>query len=184
MDAPVLLLVRHAQATGQEPDAALTPSGQEAALRLANRLAEEPVDVVVSSPFRRAEQTARTLAATLGRPLWFDPRLVERCLTDAPRSDWVTLLETTFRDPDLRYPGGESSREATRRALSVVADLHRRGHRRLLLVTHGNLLALMLQHFRPDWGFDRWRGLSAPDVFRVEPVPDGWHITHLWQEGE
>ncbi len=184
MDAPILVLVRHAQATGQEPDAALTPSGQEAASRLADRLATEPVDVVVSSPFRRAEQTARTLAATLGRPVWFDARLVERRLTDAPRSDWTTLLETTFHDPDLRYPGGESSREATRRALGVVADLHRQGHRRILLVTHGNLLALVLQHFRADWGFECWRGLSTPDVFRVEPVPDGWRITRLWQEGE
>jgi phosphohistidine phosphatase SixA len=52
----VLYLVRHCQATGQEPDAPLTQLGQQQALVLADWLGEAQIERIVSSPFVRAYQ--------------------------------------------------------------------------------------------------------------------------------
>ncbi|WP_262985216.1 histidine phosphatase family protein [Paenibacillus elgii] len=45
-----IYLIRHAQATGQAPDAELTPQGEAQAAILADLLHAFPVDTVVSSP--------------------------------------------------------------------------------------------------------------------------------------
>ena len=60
-----VFLVRHAEAAPGEPDALrpLTPAGRAAARALGERLAPERLDAVVSSPLRRARETAAAIAA-------------------------------------------------------------------------------------------------------------------------
>jgi 2,3-bisphosphoglycerate-dependent phosphoglycerate mutase len=57
----VLYLVRHCQATGQEPDAPLTELGRQQAISLADWLGEVPIGHIISSPFTRAVQSITPL---------------------------------------------------------------------------------------------------------------------------
>ena len=41
-----------------------------------------------------------------------DERLSERMLSSVSLSDWLEKLEATFYDLDLKFEGGESSKEA------------------------------------------------------------------------
>lgn len=86
---PSLILVRHCQAAGQEPDAPLTPAGQRQALDLAQFLSAYPVDVIVTSAYLRARQTAQPLADRLHLSVEVDPRLNERTLSQAPSTTGV-----------------------------------------------------------------------------------------------
>jgi phosphohistidine phosphatase len=63
-----VFLVRHAEAAPGEPDALrpLTPEGRATARALGERLAGERLDAVVSSPLRRARETAEAVAAAAG----------------------------------------------------------------------------------------------------------------------
>jgi phosphohistidine phosphatase len=63
-----LVLVRHAEAAPGEPDElrALTPEGREQARALADALARERPDAVLTSPLLRARQTADTIARAAG----------------------------------------------------------------------------------------------------------------------
>ena len=63
-----LALMRHGQATGQGPDAALLPEGAAQLNRLARRLADEgwQPGAIVTSPYRRARESANVVAAALG----------------------------------------------------------------------------------------------------------------------
>ena len=72
-----LFLVRHAQAAPGSPDElrTLTPTGREQARALAERLAAERPDVVLSSPLLRARETADAIARAAGAPLRVDERL-------------------------------------------------------------------------------------------------------------
>lgn len=157
-----LLLIRHAKATGQAPDAPLTPEGAEAAARLADTLAEAGITRIVSSPWRRAVDTARPLAARLGLEVGTEGRLTERVLSGADLPDWMTHLEASFADPDLALPGGESGRVARARILAALAEARDPGGVTAVF-THGNLLALAL-------GLDHagWAGLRNPDVWRLD----------------
>ncbi len=102
-----ILLVRHCQATGQAPEAALTAAGQEQAQVLARFLADQSVDHIVSSPFVRARQSVAPLATLTGLPIQLDVRLSERRLAAAPIANWRQVIHESFRDLDLRAPGGE-----------------------------------------------------------------------------
>jgi phosphohistidine phosphatase len=65
-----LVLVRHAEAAPGDPDdqRALTPRGREQSRTLGERLAREGVrpDALLTSPLRRARETAELLGAALG----------------------------------------------------------------------------------------------------------------------
>jgi len=156
------LLIRHAKATGQAPDAPLTPDGTQAAARLAEALAEAGITRIVSSPWRRAVDTARPLAQRLGLEVETDARLTERVLSGRDLPYWRPVLRASFRLPALCLPGGESGRTARARALAALQNA-RDPAGVTAIFTHGNLLALAL-------GLDHagWAGLRNPDVWRLD----------------
>jgi 2,3-bisphosphoglycerate-dependent phosphoglycerate mutase len=175
-----LYVVRHCKAEGQEADAPLTPEGVAQANSLAGLLATANIERIVSSPYVRATQTIAPLARRLGLAVELDMRLVERVLCSASRPDWQELLCASFADLDLSFEGGESSREAMQRAVAVVTEIQRHSVQSTLLVTHGNLMALLLKHFDDSIGFaDWWCALSNPDVYRVV-LTEPFSIRRLW----
>ncbi len=168
-----LILVRHCEAVGQEPDAPLTDAGQRQARELAAFLSALPVDAIVASAYRRAEQTAEPLADLLHLSVEIDPRLNERILSPCPIDNWRQVVHDSFTDPELSAPGGESANEVLTRAWSALNE-RLRGPRELpLVVTHGNLLALVLHSIDPGFGYAGWENLSNPDVYRVDDDGDG-----------
>ena len=62
---------------GQGSDPDLSEEGIEQAKRLPDALARFPITRLVSSPQRRAVQTAQPVADALGRPVEIDNRLAE-----------------------------------------------------------------------------------------------------------
>lgn len=158
-----LVLVRHARAAGQEPGAALTPEGEAGAAALVPALRGLGVTRVVSSPWRRAADTAAPLAAALDLPVITDDRLTERVLTGAPRADWPARLRDSFADDTLALPGGESGAAARGRGQAAL-DARRDPGGVTVVVTHGNLLALLL-----GLGHDGWAALRNPDVWLWTP---------------
>ena len=99
-------------------DAALTDRGRAQAERLAEALAGLEVARVITSPLRRARDTAAPIAAACGEAVEVDQRLVEidygewegRPLADLDRE----VVARWRRDGGFAPPGGES--------LAVVAD--------------------------------------------------------------
>ncbi len=175
-----LYIVRHCAATGQDPAAPLTPAGQAQALVLAERLAPTGIDYVVSSPFRRALDSIAPLAQRLSLGVDQDARLVERVLSTAVLPDWQEHLRVSFTDLDRCLPGGESSRVAQARAVAAVDAILSRAASTPLLVSHGNLITLLLQHFDPRFGFDTWRTLTNPDVYLLTWAPQVATIRRVW----
>ena len=168
-----LLLIRHCEATGQSPDAALTAEGMSQAERLKDFLADQPVDQVVSSEFRRARQTAWPLALSRGLDVDVDARLNERVLSATPMDNWRDILRSSFSDPELRGPGGESGREALERALPALMELSQGPHEMPAVVTHGNLMSLVLNSIDASFGYEGWENLTNPDVYLVEATREG-----------
>jgi 2,3-bisphosphoglycerate-dependent phosphoglycerate mutase len=163
----VVYLVRHCQATGQEADAPLTELGQLQAFALSERLCKEPISRIISSPFTRAYQSILPLATSLKLTIELDTRLTERVLSLIPLANWRELLAQTFIDLDLCVEGGESSRTAMMRGVAVVNQLMHKTTGPGVVVTHGNLMTLMLKHFNEQIGFAEWASLRNPDVYRI-----------------
>ncbi len=96
-----LLLVRHALPLRTEPgegsDPELAESGWEQARRLPAALARFPITRVVSSPQRRAMQTAEPVALALELGIDIDERLAEY---DRGLSHYVPIEQVRAERPD------------------------------------------------------------------------------------
>ena len=134
-------------------DLPLSASGTRQARAAACRLAAgSPIDVVVSSPLRRALQTAAIAAGALGLSA-----LVEEDLRETDFGAWegLTLAEIQQRwpaaaaawrhDPGQAPPGGESFCETARRVNRACDRLLREhGGKSVLVVSHITPMKILL----------------------------------------
>ncbi|GGO70968.1 bifunctional RNase H/acid phosphatase [Nonomuraea cavernae] len=169
--ATSLLLLRH----GETPlsverrfsglgDAELTPNGLAQASAAAARLSREPyeIDVIVSSPLRRAVQTAEAVAHRTGLPVLVDEELREadfgawegHTFTEVQRR-WPGELAAWFADPDAAPPDGES--------FGVVARRVQRAGERLLDQYEGRTI-LAVSHVTPIKMLLRFALMAPPEA--------------------
>jgi probable phosphoglycerate mutase len=148
-----LLWVRHgeperiAAGTGVPADPALTARGREQAERLAAWLATEPVDVVLSSPQRRAIETAEPIARAHGLEVQVTQGLIEY---DAHSDSYIPMEELrATNDPHLMamYEGrweefGAEPAEVFRARVTTTVDEIVAAHpgRRVVAVCHGGVI--------------------------------------------
>lgn len=153
-----------------DSDEPLSPDGVRDArnvrLRLAGRVA-----TVISSPVRRARETAEIVASPLGlRPV------ILADLTDVDTGRWTgrTMAEiaaseprafdTYFRFPTAAtLPDGESMADATRRVFVVLGSIAGdRPSRPVAVVTHELLIRLVMVRLRGLEGTATWDPHVAP----------------------
>jgi broad specificity phosphatase PhoE/ribonuclease HI len=150
--ATSMLLLRH----GETPlsaerrfagrgDVPLTAAGRQQAAAAAARLrARGGVDVIVTSPLRRARRTAEAVAEASGAPLVVDDDLVE---TDFGEWEGLSFAEASEKSPDVMNawltsadaspPGGESFAAVAKRVLrSLDRLLAEHPERTLVVVSH------------------------------------------------
>ncbi|MBG9794113.1 phosphoglycerate mutase [Paenibacillus dendritiformis] len=175
-------VVRHCKAEGQAPDAPLTAAGVRQADKLAEFLADKNIEQILSSPYERACRTIAPLANKLGMDIALDDRLAERVLSGKSHPAWRDMLRKTYDDLDLCYEGGESSAAAMKRAGSVIAEALESGYNNVVIVSHGNLISLLLKHFDDRFGFKEWEALSNPDVYHLSFEQNAPAIRRIWTE--
>jgi 2,3-bisphosphoglycerate-dependent phosphoglycerate mutase len=174
----IIYIVRHCSAEGQAPHAALTAEGILQAERLAGFFDGIEVNRIITSPFSRARQTGWPIAERKKLHVEVDSRLGERVLSSRDFKDWLIKLEGTFFDLNLKYEGGESSSEAMSRVCDVVDELG--DGSRTVLVTHGNLMALLLRCYDERFGFEQWQALTNPDVYVVRIKDEDSEVARIW----
>ena len=177
----IIYLVRHAKATGQAADAQLASEGIVQAEALAEFLLKAQIGQIVSSPFARALKSIKPLSIRSNIEIKLDERLIEAALSTIDYSDWLDKLRGTFSDFELCFEGGESSRAATTRAVAAINDALLSDTDRVVVVTHGRLLTLILKHFESKYGFEEWQNLSTPDVFRIVIKENDSRVVRIWQ---
>ena len=133
-----LLLIRHGETAWNaehriqgQLDIPLSPLGILQSARLAECLANEPIDAVYSSGQSRAWLTAAPLAARLGLEVIAEPRLRERSfgifegltLDEIAERYPAEFMKWRERDPAWRPEGGESGQQLIDRVMSAVTDI-------------------------------------------------------------
>ncbi|MNI57043.1 putative phosphoserine phosphatase 2 [compost metagenome] len=175
-------VVRHCKAEGQSADARLTDFGVQQAYYLAEFFIDKHIDHIISSPYERAYRTITPLADHLGLEIVMDDRLTERVLSAENHLEWRDMLHRTYDDVDLCYEGGESSRTAMSRIVAVVMEVLNSRYNHIVIVSHGNLISLLLKHFDDRIGFSEWEALSNPDVYQLSYVNDISRIQRTWED--
>lgn len=177
-------LVRHAHAEWTpDENRPLSGRGRADAERVADVLGGVPITAIYASPAHRARETIAPLAVRLGLPIHIVPELRERELCHGAVDDFSGAVKTTWGDPSFAHPGGESNAAAQRRGVAVVRRLQKRHpDEHVVFATHGNLLALVLQHFDPRVDFAFWKSLTMPDIYALRVSMDSEASVHrLWE---
>jgi probable phosphoglycerate mutase len=185
----VLYLVRHGESLGnvtpgsrRSDDPALTARGREQAARAAAALSRVGIDVVLSSPLRRARETADAIAAGSGvvaRPVDGFAEVDMGALADADdpaaRAERDAILSAWLAGEVSRsFPGGEDFTAVQARVRAGLRTVARElAGRRIALVTHRVPLVAA-------------RSLCLPDAVIVAPGAPcaNGSITTLRADGE
>lgn len=178
----VFYLVRHAHADWSEDEnRPLSLRGHRDSIRVADVLQNYPIGLILSSPYMRSVQTVSLLAVRLCLPVHIEPELREKHLGNSETGDFFKAVEATWEDPFFAHPGGESNIEAQKRGLSVLYRLQEEYlEEHIVLSTHGNLLALILQGFNASIDFAFWKSLTMPDIYLLIPDRFKPSIRRLW----
>ena len=123
-----LLVIRHALPLRSEPgegsDPELSEEGIEQAKRLPDALARFPIARIVSSPQRRAVQTAQPVADALGLTVEIDDRVAEY---DRDLAHYTPIEEASQEDLQRliegHLPGGVDEEAFIARVKAGVADI-------------------------------------------------------------
>jgi len=148
-----LLLIRHAlplrSEVGQGSDPDLSEDGIEQAKRLPDALARFPIARLVSSPQRRALQTAQPVADALGLTVDVDERLAEY---DYGLSHYTPIEEASQEDLqrliDGHLPGGVDEEAFKARVIAGVKDIVDAADHddTVALFSHGGVINALVQH--------------------------------------
>lgn len=175
-------LVRHASAEGQPIDAPLTEQGRKQALALVDFFKKKDIDLIYSSPFKRAIDTIKPLSDSKKINIIEDSRLGERVLSTVSFEDWRDKLKQSFDDFDLVFEGGESHSAGMERAKSFLEDVLCSQDENLLLVSHGNMTTLLMRFFNESFGYDCLMEMTNPDVFELVVSDEKTILKRIWDD--
>jgi broad specificity phosphatase PhoE len=149
-----LLLIRHAlplrSAPGEGADPELSDVGFEQARRLPVALERHPITHVVSSPQRRAVQTAEPVASALGLTVEIDERLAEY---DRDMAHYIPIEQIRTEFPDEwdrlargQLPSGVDENAFTARVFAAIDDVVAHGGHvdTVALFSHGGVINVIL----------------------------------------
>ena len=160
-----LILIRHGESAGNrarvfgdDPHSLpLTPLGYQQAREAAHTVgAQFQAEIVVSSPFIRARETARVIAEYLAVPLSLEPQLFERDVGLHRGKSYDSLYQAPDYSESERFtwrpPGGESY-EDVRTRVAPVLDRIARHHlgRDVVVVSHGGVMMALWAHVAGRW---------------------------------
>ena len=176
-----IYLVRHCAATGQGSECALTERGIIQARELTEFFQQIPLNRIITSPYKRAIDSCKGIAKEKSIHIESDCRLIERILCKQAIPDWREKLYQSFCNRDVKLAGGESSNEAATRGCAVIEEVLTDEFNHTLIVTHGNLLTLLLNHFDQSYGYETWMQLTNPDVYRLTFNNNELDIQRIWK---
>lgn len=172
-----LTLVKHARPEKLEGvdshNWPLSPQGRADVEILAGKLAASgrTYCVCLSSDEPKASETASLLAARMGLPHASDKGLGEHDRTGVElmkTPEFVSAIALLFARPTQLVLGNETARQALKRfdaALFRLLETHPEGD--VLVVSHGTVLALWLEHYADLDGYRVWREMGLPSYVAV-----------------
>lgn len=164
MRTKLIYFVRHgetelnARGIRQGPDGPLSPKGveqvKETAVRLPHKKGEEP-QVLISSPFQRAKETAAILSDAFHLPVEYSDLLVERrnpseivghSGKETPVKAIVDRIDKSYHDDTFRISDEENFVDLKDRAAALLRFIEKRSEKRLLMVTHSIFLRMVVSY--------------------------------------
>lgn len=131
-------------------DVDLTEQGIEQAKALALTVKDKNIDLILSSPLKRAVDTSKIVAQICSIPIQTDERLTEQNYgiyegVDRKHEDFLN----NKRNFAYRYPDGESMMQVAYRVYGLIDEIKTRyTNQNILIISHGGVCRIINTYFR------------------------------------
>lgn len=141
-----VVIVQHGEKVPKPGDPGLTAAGRNQAQSVARALSPDRPSIIVSSPLRRARQTARPLSDATRVAVQVEPRLRERLNLEAGADPdaFFAMWRRSTAERDWTPPGGRNSNTTADDMLMVLNEVAQDGAL-LVLFSHGGATVDLLR---------------------------------------
>ena len=194
-----LYLVRHGQSAGnfdgfhQDKNTPLTNLGIQQAHKLAQRFKTIPVDVIVSSHYMRAHDTAKIIAQEIKKPIVINELFRERKIpskiegkstSDIVAVSIIKMLKVNMHDSNWHHSDEENIYDLIFRAKKVITYLANHNENNILAVSHGRIIqaiigVVVFNELLNPITFEMIKEnmyLSNTGITVLEKIKNGWRL--------
>ena len=165
-------------------DIPLNANGVRQAEELAPRLADKGLQIIYSSPLKRAHQTAEIVAAKLGLEVKIKEGLIEGCLGQTEgllKSEVAVKFPEIYaqwydsqNDMNIAFPGGETKNQIQQRMYAVFAELLQTSEEVIGIASHSAAIRYFLMKFG-----HKPHTMKNTALFRLEYEDGAWSLAEL-----
>ena len=153
-----IYFVRHAKPNYQNHNdrlRELTEKGLEDSRSVTAFLSDKKIDLILSSPYRRAIDTIKNFADKNEMPILIVDDFRERKVDTAWVDDFESFCKSQWEDFNFKLPGGESLKEVQSRNIRALKKiLQKYKGKNIVIGTHGTSLSTIIHYFNPAFGYE------------------------------
>lgn len=167
----VVYFVRHAEVTyiPDESLRALSALGIEQANQISDYFDGLKIDRFLSSPYKRAIETIEKLALSRGIKIEQNEALRERKVANGHIDDFNGFVKRQWENFDYKLEDGESLSETKERGLGALNEIvNQCENENVVIGTHGTILSVLLNHYDPLFGYENWKAMKMPSIYKLE----------------
>lgn len=160
-----IYFVRHAEPDYRIHDdmsRPLTEKGRRDCRLVTEYLKDKIVELVVSSPFRRAYDTVCGLAESMGLEVICMDAFRERKITDGWLDDFRSYSERQWMDFDYKLENGECLAEVQERSVAALNTLlTAQPDRTIVIGTHGTALSAIINYYDRTFSYADFQKIAG-----------------------
>lgn len=173
----ILYFVRHAEPNFENHDdltRELTSKGLEDRKLVTEFLSDKNIDVVLSSPYKRAVDTVKDFADSKGFAISLIEEFRERKVDSGWIEDFAGFTRKQWEDFDYKHSDGESLNEVqTRNITALKLVLSEYQGKNVVIGSHGTALSTIINYFDSSFGYENFMRVKGLMPWLVKFTFDG-----------
>lgn len=158
-------------------DIELNATGIQQANACAEFLKQTDYELVLTSPLKRAKQTATIIANKKGLPIIEMPLFIER---NYGAAEGLTPEERALKFPDFNYPNQESREALTNRVMLGLEQIRlQHNAKKIIVVAHGGVINSILAALSQNKIGSGKTKLTNACLSTIQFVDDHWQIINF-----
>ena len=162
-----IYFIRHAQADNTNNDnrnRPLTEKGLVDRTLVTDFLKDKEIDVIISSPYKRAVDTISDFAELVGIEIEIIEDLREREAASerfTSINDFSSYKKMQWNDFNYKISNGESLSEVQARNIDAIGNIiNKYRNKNIVIGTHGTALSAIINYYDNTYGFDEYKAME------------------------
>ena len=157
--------VRHAEpnySNHNDHERELTEKGLADRELVTQYLSDKNIDVIVSSPYKRAVDTVKHFADTIHLKIEIVEDFRERKIDSIWIEDFNAFSKAQWEDFSYKLSGGETLGEVQERNIAALFDIiSRHKDKNIVIGSHGTALSTVINYFNKNFGYEDFKKIKG-----------------------